>query len=406
MEKGLALLIPLLPLLGFALLGTLKGIPRKAVAAIATGTIGASFLLGLVLFFQHLPEANATPVVHRYFTWLQAGDFRADFAFQLDRLSLLMVLIVTGVGTLIHWYASAYMLPHGEHGADAGHHPGGPVRRPDDGGYSRFFSYLNLFAALMLILVLAANYALMFVGWEGVGLASYLLIGFYYERWSATQAGKKAFLVNRVGDFFFMTGLFLLVASPFGTIPQADGTTLSTTDYLQVLPRAAELLAGPNYVLRGELTLLATFITLLMFLGATGKSAQIPLFVWLPDAMEGPTPVSALIHAATMVTAGVYLLVRSNILFLMAPVTMAVVAVVALLTALMAAFIALTQYDIKRVLAYSTISQLGFMFIRAGLGAFVAAIFHLMTHAFFKACLFLGAGSVIHGMEHATGSHD
>ncbi|MEO7993208.1 MAG: NADH-quinone oxidoreductase subunit L [bacterium] len=393
MDQVLALLIPLLPLLGFVVLGLNKRLSQQTVAVLATGAVGVSFVIGVVLFAKY--AGTPEPVIFRYFPWIQAGPLRVDFALQLDQLSLLMTLIVSGVGGLIHLYATEYMKPHGGHAS-----------AHDDGGYSRFFSYLNLFTGLMLILVLGANYVVMFVGWEGVGLASYLLIGFYYERWSATQAGKKAFLLNRVGDFCFMTGLVLLVTSALGTIPQADGSTLMTADYIHILPRAAELLAGPNYQIRHDMGILAGWISLCFFLGACGKSAQIPLFVWLPDAMEGPTPVSALIHAATMVTAGVYLLVRSNILFLMSPGTMMFVAIVAALTALFAATVAITQYDIKRVLAYSTISQLGYMFLAAGCGAFVPAIFHLMTHAFFKACLFLGAGSVIHGMESATGSHD
>lgn len=400
MDQALALSIPLLPLLGFVVLGLFKGLRPAQVATIAVGTVAGSFLCTLILFLSHLHLTE--PLVFTYFPWISAGPLAIDFALQLDQLSLVMSLIVTGVGSLIHWYATAYMAPHQP--ADHGHHQpaAGHGKRVDDQGYSRFFSYLNLFTGLMLVLVLAANYVLMFVGWEGVGLASYLLIGFYYEKWSATQAGKKAFLVNRVGDFFFMTGLVLLLTSPIGQ--NAAGQI--TAAYTDILPRAMELLTSSNYLLRGELLALVTAITLCFFLGASGKSAQIPLFVWLPDAMEGPTPVSALIHAATMVTAGVYLVVRSNFLFLMSPTTMAVIGIVAALTAFFAATIALTQYDIKRVLAYSTISQLGFMFIGAGLGAFIPAIFHLMTHAFFKACLFLGAGSVIHGMEHATGSHD
>jgi len=402
MESGLALSIPLLPLLGFVVLGLFKSLSQKAVAAIAVGTVALSFLCGCVLFASHMHDTE--PVVFTYFRWISAGPLAIDFALQLDQLSLLMTLIVTGVGCLIHWYATAYMAPHDTvHAQEHAHAAHGiAALKLDDHGYSRFFSYLNLFTGLMLILVLAANYVLMFVGWEGVGLASYLLIGFYYEKWSATQAGKKAFLVNRVGDFFFLTGLMLLLSSALGT--NAEGQI--TASYVDIFARAYELLTTANYLVRGEMLALVTGITLCFFLGASGKSAQIPLFVWLPDAMEGPTPVSALIHAATMVTAGVYLIVRSSFLFLMSPATMIVIAIVAVLTAFFAATIAMTQYDIKRVLAYSTISQLGFMFIAAGLGAFIPAIFHLMTHAFFKACLFLGAGSVIHGMEHATGSHD
>jgi NADH-quinone oxidoreductase subunit L len=290
---------------------------------------------------------------------MRVGDFSADVSFLLDPLSAVMILVVTGVGSLIHVYATGYM--------------------SHDPSYRRFFLYLNLFMFAMLTLVLADNYLLMFVGWEGVGLCSYLLIGFWYERPSAAEAGKKAFIVNRIGDFGFMLGAFMLIAAT------------GSLNFDRVFA------AAPHVFVAGGAAI--TLATLLMFLGATGKSAQIPLFTWLPDAMEGPTPVSALIHAATMVTAGVYMLARSHILFQLAPASMEVVAVIGAATALMAATIGLAQNDIKRVLAYSTVSQLGYMFMACGVGAFGAGIFHVMTHAFFKALLFLGAGSVIHALS-------
>jgi NADH-quinone oxidoreductase subunit L len=289
------------------------------------------------------------------------GTFRADFALQVDQLTVIMLLVVTGVGWLIHIYSSGYM--------------------HDDPGYRRFFSYLNLFMFFMLVLVLAANYLLMFVGWEGVGLCSYLLIGFFFLKPSATSAGNKAFWVNRIGDFGFILGV-LLIFRTFGSL-----------DFSIVLPAAAKMAADPA----GHIGTL-TAIALLLFVGAAGKSAQLPLYVWLPDAMEGPTPVSALIHAATMVTAGVYMVVRSHAIFLNAPTAMQVVGIVGCLTALFAATIGLVQTDIKKVLAYSTVSQLGYMFLACGVGAFGAGVFHLMTHAFFKGLLFLAAGSVIHAM--------
>jgi NADH-quinone oxidoreductase subunit L len=355
-------IIPLLPLLGAAANGLLgRGWSAKRVSMVALSSTGLAFATVLELTreafrlgFDQLPGATS------YFTWISAGGFRADFALQVDQLTLVMLLVVTGVGWLIHIYSSAYMA--------------------DDPGYTRFFAYLNLFMFFMLILVLAANYALMFVGWEGVGLASYLLIGFFFLKQSATNAGNKAFWVNRIGDFGFLLGLFLMFRT-FGSL-----------DFNTVFSQAAGVpveSAG-----HGVMTLIA----LLLFVGATGKSAQLPLYVWLPDAMEGPTPVSALIHAATMVTAGVYMVARSNIIFTRAPSAMVVVAVIGAATALFAATIALVQTDIKKVLAYSTVSQLGYMFLGLGAGAFGAGIFHLMTHAFFKGLLFLAAGSVIHAM--------
>jgi NADH-quinone oxidoreductase subunit L len=296
--------------------------------------------------------------------WIAVSNFRVPFAFRVDPLSMVMLLVVTGIGLLIHVYSVGYM----------GHDP----------RYARFFTSLNLFMAAMLTLVLANNFLLMFVGWEGVGLCSYLLIGFWFERPSAAEAGKKAFIVNRIGDFGFILGM-LLIFKYFGTL-----------EFQEVFEAAA----SKDHIFVVGVPLL-TLITLLLFIGATGKSAQIPLYIWLPDAMEGPTPVSALIHAATMVTAGVYMVARCHVLYLYAPVTMSIVAIIGALTAVLAASIALAQNDIKRVLAYSTVSQLGYMFLGCGVGAFAAGIFHLYTHAFFKALLFLGAGSVIHSLEHA-----
>jgi NADH-quinone oxidoreductase subunit L len=352
-------LIPILPLLGAFVNGVLlrRG-PQRAVSAVGCGTVGASFLLAILAFASlvTIPEASRLVQAH-YFTWIAAGDFSASFGLRYDPLSAVMALVVTGVGFLIHVYSIGYM--------------------HEDRGYGRFFAYLNLFTFAMLLLVLADNFLLMFVGWEGVGLCSYLLIGFWFEKQSATDAGKKAFLVNRVGDFAFLLGLLILFRQ------------MGTFDIETINAHAPDALS----------TAAATAICLLFFAGATGKSAQIPLYVWLPDAMEGPTPVSALIHAATMVTAGVYLVARANVLFVMAPAALTAVAAVGAVTALFAATIALVQPDIKRVLAYSTISQIGYMFLGAGVGAFASGIFHLVTHAFFKALLFLGAGSVIHALS-------
>jgi NADH-quinone oxidoreductase subunit L len=356
-------IIPLLPLLGATVNGLFgRTWPNKIVNSVAIGATGLSFLAALEAvreFFLLSPEQ--IPWVKQYFSWIEAGNFRAGFDLQVDQLTVVMLLVVTGVGWLIHIYSTGYMA--------------------HEGGYYRFFAYLNLFMFFMLILVLAANYVLLFVGWEGVGLASYLLIGFYFLRKSAADAGKKAFIVNRIGDFGFMLGMFLLFRT-FGTL-----------DFVKLFDKATPLSAEAM----GHLGTL-TVACLLLFMGAAGKSAQIPLYVWLPDAMEGPTPVSALIHAATMVTAGVYVVARSHVLFTHAPTAMLVVAVVGCATALFAATIGLVQTDIKKVLAYSTVSQLGYMFLACGVGAFSAGIFHLMTHAFFKALLFLAAGSVIHAM--------
>ena len=356
-------LIPLLPLLGSAINGLFGGKwPDKIVNAVALSSTGLSFAFALEAvreFSQLSPEQ--IPWVKQYFTWVAAGSFRAGFDLQIDQLTVVMLLVVTGVGLLIHIYSTGYMA--------------------HEGGYYRFFSYLNLFMFFMLILVLAANYVLLFVGWEGVGLCSYLLVGFYFLRKSAADAGKKAFLVNRIGDFGFMLGMFLLFKT-FGTL-----------DFVPLFAKAVSMPADAM----GQYGTL-TVACLLLFVGATGKSAQLPLYVWLPDAMEGPTPVSALIHAATMVTAGVYVVARSHVLFMRAPSAMLIVAIIGCATAIFAATIGLVQTDIKKVLAYSTVSQLGYMFLACGVGAFSAGIFHLMTHAFFKALLFLAAGSVIHAM--------
>jgi NADH-quinone oxidoreductase subunit L len=354
-------IVPLLPLLGSAVNGLFGAKwPNKIANSVAIGSTGLSFLAAIEAVREFF-ESGQTLFHKEFFTWIAAGNFRAGFDLQMDQLTVVMVLVVTGVGWLIHIYATGYMA--------------------HEGGYYRFFSYLNLFMFFMLILVLAANYVLLFVGWEGVGLCSYLLVGFYFLRKSATDAGKKAFIVNRIGDFGFMLGMFLLFRA-FGTL-----------DFVQLFAKADPWPADAM----GHLGTL-TIACLLLFMGACGKSAQLPLYVWLPDAMEGPTPVSALIHAATMVTAGVYVVARSHILFAHAPTAMLVVAIVGCATAFFAATIGLVQTDIKKVLAYSTVSQLGYMFLACGVGAFSAGIFHLMTHAFFKALLFLAAGSVIHAM--------
>ena len=353
-------LIPILPLAGAAINGLFgKLFSRQTVAAVALTFCGAAFLMGLWVASQlsSLTLPHTDPALA---TWLRSGAFSVNFSFYLDQLSLVMLLVVTGVGFLIHIYSVGYMW--------------------EEGGYYRFFSYLNLFMFFMLTLVLASNYLLMFIGWEGVGLASYLLIGFFFLRDSAAAAGKKAFIVNRIGDFGFLLALFLIIKH-FGSL---DFQTV----FAALKPCAAET---------AEVGFL-TAIALLLMVGACGKSAQIPLYVWLPDAMEGPTPVSALIHAATMVTAGVYMVARSHVIFEHAPTALTVVAIIGTLTALFAATIGMAQTDIKRVLAYSTVSQLGYMFLACGVGAFSMGIFHLMTHAFFKGLLFLAAGSVIHAV--------
>ena len=346
---------------------------RHRYAALASivgpAVLALSFILALAIFLAMRGAGEMpAPFIQSYFSWMPVGDLQIDAAFQLDQLSMVMVLIITGVGTLIHIFSVGYM--------------------QDDPGYPRYFAYLNLFVFFMLLLVLGANYPLLFIGWEGVGLCSYLLIGFWFSEKANADAGKKAFIVNRIGDFGFLIAMFLLFAN------------LGTLSFTGVQAGAASLGFGGALV---------TTICLFMFLGCAGKSAQIPLYVWLPDAMAGPTPVSALIHAATMVTAGVYLIARSNFLFSLAPVASLVVVLIGALTALFAASIGLKQWDIKKVLAYSTVSQLGYMFVGVGSGAYVAGIFHLMTHAFFKALLFLGAGSVIFAMHrayHHTHNHD
>jgi NADH-quinone oxidoreductase subunit L len=358
-------LIPTLPLAGAAINGFMgRRSSKKAVTTLALTFPGLAFALALKIAWGF--SSAAAPYVFNLAHWIRFGSlglpnyFTADFAFYLDQLSLVMLLVVTGVGFLIHIYSVGYM--------------------SDDPSYYRFFSYLNLFMFFMLTLVLANNYLMMFVGWEGVGLASYLLIGFWFTKDSAASAGKKAFIVNRIGDFGFLIGLFLII--------QHFGSLNFTDVFAKVQPLAAET-SGAG---------LLTAIGILLMVGACGKSAQIPLYVWLPDAMEGPTPVSALIHAATMVTAGVYMVARSHVIFERTPIALTVVAVIGTLTALFAATIGIAQTDIKKVLAYSTVSQLGYMFMACGAGAFSAGIFHLMTHAFFKGLLFLGAGSVIHAV--------
>jgi NADH-quinone oxidoreductase subunit L len=353
-------LIPVLPLAGATINGFFgRQSSKKAITAIALIFSGLAFVLALWIALFRFSSASA-PYCFDLAHWIRSGDFRVDFSFYLDQLSLVMLLVVTGVGFLIHIYSVGYMW--------------------EDESYYRFMSYLNLFMFFMLTLVLAKNYLLMFIGWEGVGLASYLLIGFWFVKDSAASAGKKAFIVNRIGDFGFLIALFLIIKH----FHSLDFTTV----FDAVAPLAKET---------GGVGLL-TAIGLLLMVGAAGKSAQLPLYVWLPDAMEGPTPVSALIHAATMVTAGVYMVARSHVIFERAPGALTVVAIVGTLTALFAATIGIAQTDIKKVLAYSTVSQLGYMFMACGVAAFSAGIFHLMTHAFFKGLLFLAAGSVIHGV--------
>ncbi|MGB7467371.1 MAG: NADH-quinone oxidoreductase subunit L [Candidatus Acidiferrum sp.] len=360
-------IIPLLPLVGSAINGILGwNWSKTSINAVALGSTGLSFLCAIEAvreFLDYFAQYHQ-PFTKHFVDWIVAyKDLTIGFDLQIDHLTVVMLLVVTGVGFLIHIYSTGYMA-HEE-------------------GYFRFFAYMNLFMFFMLLLVLAANYVVLFVGWEGVGLCSYLLIGFYYLKHSAAQAGKKAFIVNRIGDFGFMLGMFLLFR------------TFHSLDFHTVFEAASQ----PNVAHEGlgQFGVL-TAACLLLFMGATGKSAQIPLYVWLPDAMEGPTPVSALIHAATMVTAGVYVVARSHVLFLHSETAMYVVAIVGCATAFFAATIGLVQSDIKKVLAYSTVSQLGYMFLGCGVGAFNAGIFHLMTHAFFKALLFLSAGSVIHAM--------
>ena len=357
-------LVVALPLAGFLVNGALSFFrpnAKRAITAVGVGVLVAAFVVALVMVRAIAAGGPDVPWVVSYWSWIPAGRLQLSFALQADQLSAVMMLVVTGVSALIHIFSVGYM--------------------GEDPGYARYFSYLNLFVFFMLLLVLGASFPVMFVGWEGVGLCSYLLIGFWYEEKPNADAGKKAFIMNRIGDFGFLVAMFLLF--------RATGSL----DFRTVFASAPTTFAVGG----GTITL----ITLALFLGCTGKSAQIPLYTWLPDAMAGPTPVSALIHAATMVTAGVYLVARANVLFAMAPVSSAVVAGVGALTALFAATIALKQWDIKKVLAYSTVSQLGYMFLGVGVGAYASGIFHLVTHAFFKALLFLGAGSVIHVLHHA-----
>ncbi len=350
-------LVPLLPLIGFLINGLgRKQMSKPMISIIGCGVLLASFVISLLIFFE---VQNGNTRVITFFDFISFDKVNIPFAFQVDQLSSLFLLIITGVGFLIHVYSTAYMNEEkNEH-------------------FGRYFAYLNLFVFSMLLLVLGGNYLVMFIGWEGVGLCSYLLIGYWFKNDSYNYAAKKAFIMNRIGDFAFLIALFWIIAK-VGSLTYGDvfskASTLGTTDL--------------------------TIITLLLFVGATGKSAQIPLYTWLPDAMAGPTPVSALIHAATMVTAGIYMIARSNILYTLAPVSQLVVAVTGLATAILAGTIALKQNDIKKVLAYSTVSQLGYMFLGLGVGAYTGAVFHVMTHAFFKALLFLGAGSVIHAMHH------
>jgi NADH-quinone oxidoreductase subunit L len=398
-------LVPILPLLGFIINGLLSIVPAShigpsdpdtghdahgthsddhghgddhhhpvrhkyagIVSLVGPLVLALSFVLSASIFFAMRGVDMAAPFIQKYWSWMPAGALQIDLAFQLDQLSMLMVLIITGIGTLIHIFSVGYM--------------------KEDPGYPRYFAYLNLFVFFMLILVLGANYPVMFIGWEGVGLCSYLLIGFWFSEKANADAGKKAFIVNRIGDFGFLVAMFMIFAN------------LGSLDYTTVAANASSLAFGGAVV---------TAICLFLFLGCAGKSAQIPLYVWLPDAMAGPTPVSALIHAATMVTAGVYLIARSAFLFSLAPVACLTVAFIGALTALFAATIGLKQWDIKKVLAYSTVSQLGYMFVGVGVGAYTAGVFHLATHAFFKALLFLGSGSVIHVMHaayHHSGRHE
>ena len=358
-------LIPLLPLIGFLINGLARNILSKSlVSIIGSGVIFLSFLLSVVVFLNVRSE-SFVPQVISYFDFINVGKIKVAFAFQIDQLSSLFLLIITGVGFLIHVYSTSYMkeetAPH----------------------FARYFSYLNLFVFSMLLLVMGANYVIMFIGWEGVGLCSYLLIGYWFKNTSYNNAAKKAFIMNRIGDLGFLLGIFWMI-NAFGSVSFQELFNNTNGIVTSISAINSPTLIG---------------ITLLLFVGAMGKSAQIPLYTWLPDAMAGPTPVSALIHAATMVTAGIYMIARSNIMYSLAPTTMTVVAIVGLSTAILAATIALKQNDIKKVLAYSTVSQLGYMFLGLGVGAYTGAVFHVMTHAFFKALLFLGAGSVIHAMS-------
>ncbi len=351
-------LIPLLPLLGFVVTGLFVNRFSKGFTSVmACGVVLISFVLSFIVFLNLLSHPGES-ITYTLYEWFSAGRFSASVSFLVDPLSSLMMLIITGVGFLIHVYSVGYM--------------------HDDEGFNRFFSYLNLFIFFMLMLVMGSNYLIMFVGWEGVGLCSYLLIGFWFKNKEYTDAANKAFIMNRIGDLGLVLGIILIFMN-FGSIAYAD-----------VFSQAESFKQGDQLI---------TFITILLFIGAIGKSAQIPLYTWLPDAMAGPTPVSALIHAATMVTAGIYMVARNNILYSLAPLSLELVMIVGLITSLFAATIAVMQNDIKKVLAYSTVSQLGLMFVALGVGAYATGIFHMMTHAFFKALLFLGAGSVIHALS-------
>ncbi|MCE7043069.1 NADH-quinone oxidoreductase subunit L [Dyadobacter sp. CY312] len=358
MSPSLLVLIPLLPLIGFLVNGLgFTRIPKSLVGIIGTLAVLGSFVLSLLTFNAFL-ASGSQPLIVPLFDWITVGSLNIPFSFQVDQLSLLMLLIITGVGSLIHIYSIGYM-----------HH---------DPGFGKFFAYLNLFLFFMLLLVLGSNYVVMFIGWEGVGLCSYLLIGFWNKNTNYNNAARKAFIMNRVGDLGFLLGIFTII------------TTFGSVEYLEVFSKASEFSIGDPVIIA---------ITAFLFIGAMGKSAQIPLYTWLPDAMAGPTPVSALIHAATMVTAGIYMVIRSNVLYSLAPSTLEIVGIIGAATALFAASIGLLQNDIKKVLAYSTVSQLGYMFMGLGAMAYSASMFHVITHAFFKALLFLGAGSVIHAMS-------
>ena len=355
--ENLVYAIVLLPLFGFLFNGLFgKSLPKIVVGSIATLVVFASFCIAVSLFLNF--NADSQPVIVRAFEWFRVNGIQVNFGFQIDQLSLMMIMIITGIGSLIHLYSIGYM--------------------SHDKGFYKFFTYLNLFIFFMLLLVMGSNYLILFIGWEGVGLCSYLLIGFWYTNKEYGAAARKAFIMNRIGDLGMLIGIFMIAYQT------------NAVDFLSVAQNSSKFQLDSPVII---------FITISLFIGAMGKSAQVPLFTWLPDAMAGPTPVSALIHAATMVTAGIYLVVRSNFLYSLAPTTMDVILFIGLLTALVAAFIGLRQNDIKKVLAYSTVSQLGFMFVALGVGAYTTAMFHLMTHAFFKALLFLGSGSVIHAMS-------
>jgi NADH-quinone oxidoreductase subunit L len=355
----LVYLVPLFPLIGFVVNGLFRNFLTKGMSGtIGSGAVLVSFIISIVLFLE---ARHGIVFTQNLFEFISAGKLSIPFALHVDQLSSLFLLIITGVGFLIHVYSTAYM------DAESSEH------------FARYFAYLNLFVFSMLLLVMGANFVIMFIGWEGVGLCSYLLIGYWFRNDDYNNAAKKAFIMNRIGDLGFLIAIFWIIM------------VFGSTNFTDVFSKAAGMPVGATAI---------TGITLLLFLGATGKSAQIPLYTWLPDAMAGPTPVSALIHAATMVTAGIYMIARSNVLYTLAPVSQAVVAIIGLVTAVFAATIALKQNDIKKVLAYSTVSQLGYMFIGLGVGAYTGAVFHVMTHAFFKALLFLGAGSVIHAMHH------